>query len=1743
MAPNRKLTTTDISRFFNLGLEMMDGDVGAAQEAVKLLANEAGLGFIRALADRHILAATSDVLRLELWKTAVQPLFSLITHDFVVDSAVLEQQVAEIFNFLHGVRGSRMLRIFDYIAHLVRFWPTALATALARMEAIVSSLAVLSKVVDCNSTAALSPDFSGLVSTFVVAVEAASSPEVDFSRLQALKYLEYLKQRQQVGDSIPNLSTQSLPIARETFVLRRDLPGRLSADGRRHDNDDADITNIKIMPTYEEIMSPRGEYLPTNDPSAWHIKGIRGRLDREFRLVREDTVGQLRDSVREMLEYARNPTERAAHRSKNSMRTYTYDFATTLDVKMHRMGGLEMVVRCHQLPAVSKLNAKKRKDWWMQCKRLQAGALVCMFDVSGSMLFCIVSDTTMRSRDDKPVRRARDDDDEEEDKEKLPPSTLSDDPDFLYVKLQLVDADEHDISQALKWYKNIKSPHPQHLVEFPGVLLASFKHTLNALQQMHSKAPNIPSKLEEGIKIPQYASKANFPHAMTLSSLDQTQSAALLNTLSRELSLIQGPPGTGKSYTGEKIIKVLLGNKDKAKLGPILCHLLNDGIRRIIHLNLRTVVKKFDRTKQMVKASVAQGNNSLRELSACDSWRSVKRFLAENFPGHCMELFGAADDGYQMRGPRAASLKIMTHGERLRLYRYWITSHRDRIRGDVDLRCLQEADIIGVTTTGLARNLGVLRKLRSKVMVCEEAGEVLEAHILTALLPSLRPQIQNYELQNMSLFERLVQPPHNTDLRVPYSILETQRRMHPSISELIRSTLYPSLKNAESIMNYPEVVGMKKRLFWFHHDRLEAKAESNDAISTSHSNDFEVEMTAALGDIAVITPYLGQLHRLRRRMESMFEICINDRDLEELETLQADGAEVPAPPTSLVSKTNLLKSVRVATVDNFQGEEAKVIIISLVRSNPQAICGFLRTPNRINVLLSRAQHGMYIIGNSDTYSTVPMWRDVIKMLAASDNFGTSLELQCPRHPDSPIVVSDPDHFVQFSPESGCNLPCDKRLLCGHSCTGRCHADNLHLAIKCLEKCVRLKKGCDHPCPLTCGVPCENKCQTVLRGTILALPCGHLLPSPRCYQAQDPSLVRCKTIVSRNVPGCGHSVNVPCCEDVTASSYECKAVCGHHRPCGHTCKNLCFSCKVREKGKVTIQNHGICQQICGRNYSTCRHNCIQLCHREAQCKPCEKRCEACNEPCVPCAESTCESHCPHTKCTAPCAAPCTWVPCSLRCEKSLECGHRCPSVCGEPCPSRMYCQQCATEEITSTCVDFLEMKAYHEVDLNEEPCIFPDCGHFLTVSSMDGQMGMAEHYKLDENGRPTAILRDSEPFSMDDKGIQGCATCRGPLRNISRYGRIVRRAILDAATKKFITYSNAKHTILAERLIEEKDRLAKANPPGKPAQSADKGGSLALPSSRTKQIQAMKDFVGNGRYTSICILRGQLNSFAKEVRKDEQPFQRVADLVRYSNVRHGTSKAFHFDKSVIQVKGTLLASVLSLECDVTIISDFVELLFPKMSSSTWSGLQSEVKLNLSVFMQDCGSLIELAKKTRHPREKAQGHILYARLCQLWRRLNPPSPGTYGVPTTSTSGLSLASATARLPDDEKTRQIGLDHVGLARELLRKYPSVAVLEVEIDAIDNALNGNVYKPVTMEELREVYKASAVELRGTGHWYTCENGHPFTINNCGMAMEEASCPECGAPIGGQDHQSAEGVRHATEIDDIARGVVRLVSR
>lgn len=58
-----------------------------------------------------------------------------------------------------------------------------------------------------------------------------------------------------------------------------------------------------------------------------------------------------------------------------------------------------------------------------------------------------------------------------------------------------------------------------------------------------------------------------------------------------------------------------------------------------------------------------------------------------------------------------------------------------------------------------------------------------------------------------------------------------------------------------------------------------------------------------------------------------------------------------------------LEQVQCSSVDRYQGDENRFVLISLVRSNDQLKLGFVGERNRLIVAMSRARCGVYIFGN------------------------------------------------------------------------------------------------------------------------------------------------------------------------------------------------------------------------------------------------------------------------------------------------------------------------------------------------------------------------------------------------------------------------------------------------------------------------------------------------------------------------------------------------------------------------------------------------------------------------------------------------------------------------------------------------------------------------------------------------------------------------------------------------------------
>jgi len=251
------------------------------------------------------------------------------------------------------------------------------------------------------------------------------------------------------------------------------------------------------------------------------------------------------------------------------------------------------------------------------------------------------------------------------------------------------------------------------------------------------------------------------------------------------------------------------------------------------------------------------------------------------------------------------------------------------------------------------------------------------------------------------------------------------------ISDLIRHTIYPDLKDGENTAKYSNVRGAQHNVYFIDHRYSEDDTSGGFAIQ-SHVNLYEVKMVVEMvkyfvrngytnpEDIAVLTPYLGQMNKIRDALSESFVVVIDERD-------EQDLAEMEDGKSNNVSEKSLQQQVTLRTVDNFQGEEANIVIVSLVRnfsgSGKRDTIGFLKSKNRSNVLLSRAREGMYLIGNSKLMAakSKDMWAPVIDILQTRNppQIGFGMPIVCNKHPDYKNVIVQPEQFTQVSPDGGC----------------------------------------------------------------------------------------------------------------------------------------------------------------------------------------------------------------------------------------------------------------------------------------------------------------------------------------------------------------------------------------------------------------------------------------------------------------------------------------------------------------------------------------------------------------------------------------------------------------------------------------------------------------------------------------------------------------------------------------------------
>ena len=237
-----------------------------------------------------------------------------------------------------------------------------------------------------------------------------------------------------------------------------------------------------------------------------------------------------------------------------------------------------------------------------------------------------------------------------------------------------------------------------------------------------------------------------------------------------------------------------------------------------------------------------------------------------------------------------------------------------------------------VCSTISGRSGPILDSQEFEVILVDEAGQCMEAWFWgllrntvknivmvgdTRQLPALVSVKGKALGHDRSLMQRLIENDY------PYEMLKVQRRMHPDIAEYPNKMFYDNFLTTD----YKNDAFESENAYTLYNVRGECKA-----IGTSFVNDKEArycvtkaeEVKNKTKDIVIICPYQAQARQI----------------------------------------LSYAPNVEVHTIDSFQGREADIVILSMVRTDE---CGFWIDPRRICVALTRAKHELHVVTSCDNW--------------------------------------------------------------------------------------------------------------------------------------------------------------------------------------------------------------------------------------------------------------------------------------------------------------------------------------------------------------------------------------------------------------------------------------------------------------------------------------------------------------------------------------------------------------------------------------------------------------------------------------------------------------------------------------------------------------------------------------------------------------------------------------------------------
>ncbi|PKR81405.1 hypothetical protein CW751_04935 [Brumimicrobium salinarum] len=411
------------------------------------------------------------------------------------------------------------------------------------------------------------------------------------------------------------------------------------------------------------------------------------------------------------------------------------------------------------------------------------------------------------------------------------------------------------------------------------------------------------------------------------------------------LQLIHGPPGTGKTTTIVALIQelrkqgksIVASAPSNAAVDHLAQQLLNNGLKV---LRLGNTAKVNQKVWEHTPAGIMSQDKYSKKIKRLKIQAAEFRKMAHQYK----RSFGKSER------------------EQRKLLFKEVYAIRDEIKSLSTYYLSQfykEADVILGTPIGLIDPL--LKEQTFDVAFLDEAGQCIEPMAWLVLEKANRAILSGDHLQL---------PPTIISEEAARKGLSTSVLEHAMNSEVSSNLLGIQYRMT------PEIAGFSSR--YFYDGKLSSAADSLPDSLIYYD-------TAGAG-------FDEKKQENSRSTNNPEELRIVEENAENW-IVKGQSAVFISPYSSQVELAKeAFKEISVSTIDSFQGQEADVVILSLVRSNTEGKIGFLKDYRRMNVALTRAKKKLVVIGDSATLANDQFYKEFVEYAEEVGGYRSVFEL-------------------------------------------------------------------------------------------------------------------------------------------------------------------------------------------------------------------------------------------------------------------------------------------------------------------------------------------------------------------------------------------------------------------------------------------------------------------------------------------------------------------------------------------------------------------------------------------------------------------------------------------------------------------------------------------------------------------------------------------------------------------------------